>query len=75
MTTPNSTANVNTREFQASSKAARTGFLSLAAVVTFSVLAGLSQIANAQADDALVAQAASQGAVQVVVVCGKRSAV
>ncbi|HSI48726.1 MAG TPA: hypothetical protein VLA61_10675 [Ideonella sp.] len=67
--------NVNTREFQASSKAARSGFLSLAAGVTFSLLAGLSQIANAQADDALMAQASQGNAVQVVVICGKRSAV
>lgn len=67
-----------TTRFEATNAAARTGFFALAVAVTFTLLAGVSQIANLQADEAaLMAQADAPvvtPADQVVVIVGKRAA-
>jgi hypothetical protein len=47
-----------TTEFQATTTAARAGFLALSAAITFTLLAGVGQVADRQYDDALLAQLA-----------------
>jgi len=71
--------------FAAASNAARAGFAGLAAVVTLTVLAGVTHIAGQQVQDVQLAQARSNAAtmlasavpanempLQIVVVTGKR---
>ncbi|MBN8488616.1 MAG: hypothetical protein J0M20_12945 [Burkholderiales bacterium] len=48
-----------TTEFQASSTPARAGFLALSAAITFTLLAGIGQVADRQYDDAVLAQLAA----------------
>jgi hypothetical protein len=50
---------MNTTPYIASSTPARAGFMGLAAVVTFSVLASLGQVADRQVEDVLLAQASA----------------
>jgi hypothetical protein len=70
-----------TARFAAASNAARASFAGLAALVTFTVLASVAQIADRQADEARLALANSStnqvaelaAPLQVVVVTGKRA--
>lgn len=48
-----------TTQFQASSAPARAGFLALSAAITFTLLAGIGQVADRQYDDAVLAQLAA----------------
>jgi hypothetical protein len=57
MNTPQAARTTTT--FKASSSAARMGFMSLAAIVTFTVLTSLGGVANLQVEDVLMAQAHS----------------
>lgn len=61
MTTRPSAAHAvtHTVTYTASSTSARAGFMSLAAVVTFAVLASLSHVANREVDDVLTARGGS----------------
>lgn len=56
-----------TAEFQASSAPARAGFLALSAAITFTLLAGIGQVADHQYDDAVLAQLAAVPMAAVVV--------